>query len=254
MRNYDYMEYHRSIAAELKASQDRVRYFIGNRHWGEDGRFKELLLMNYLKKVLPSNVSIGTGFVRNGDRITSQIDLIIYDNSIPSLFSEGDFVVVLPESVLGIVEVKSNIRAGKPCANAIEKADANGIVINKEIFNGIFGYESTISFSDGEDFAKSVKQALLNSNGYINHISFGPNHFMRYWPDGNPNDLNKIKCFSFYELYNLSFGYFISNLIEAIHIQSRNQSISNNMRDFLYPIENGKESKRLHRLELKLDM
>lgn len=69
--------------------------------------------MNYLKKILPSNVTVGTGFVKNGEETTNQIDLIIYDNSVPTLFSEGDFVVVLPESVYGIIEVKSKLRFRK---------------------------------------------------------------------------------------------------------------------------------------------
>ena len=106
MRNSDYKAYHESVAIELLASRNRVRYFIGSSNWPEDGRFKEMLLMNYLKKNLPSNVSVGTGFVKNGEETTKQIDLIVYDNSIPTLFSEGDFVIVLPESVYGIIEVK----------------------------------------------------------------------------------------------------------------------------------------------------
>ena len=106
MVDSDYKAYHESISTELLASRNRVRYFIGSSNWPEDGRFKEMLLMNYLKKNLPSNVSVGTGFVKNGEETTKQIDLIVYDNSIPTLFSEGDFVIVLPESVYGIIEVK----------------------------------------------------------------------------------------------------------------------------------------------------
>ena len=50
MRNSDYKAYHESVAIELLASRNRVRYFIGSSNWPEDGRFKEMLLMNYLKK------------------------------------------------------------------------------------------------------------------------------------------------------------------------------------------------------------
>ena len=126
MVDSDYKAYHESITAELMASRDRVRNFIGDHHWGEDGRFKEVLLMNHLKKILPSNVSIGTGFVKNGEQITSQIDLIIYDNSVPNLFSQGDFVIVLPESVYGIIEVKSKLISGKMITETIANANKNG--------------------------------------------------------------------------------------------------------------------------------
>lgn len=248
----NYLSYHKSITTEFKAVQDRIRYFIGDAHWGEDGRFKELLLMNHLKKVLPSNVSVGTGFVRNGREITSQIDLIVYDNSIPTLFSEGDFVIVLPESVYGIIEIKSTINAEQKFVNAINKANKNGTIIEKKIFNGIFGYENTIRFSEEHDFANGVKQALINNKGYLNHISFGSDIFMKYWEEGNPIENDGIHCFSFYKLTDISFGYFISNLIEFIHLNSSGLVLSEEFQNFLYPIEDGKESCRLRGLEIKL--
>ncbi|NHC43627.1 hypothetical protein G6549_27710 [Bacillus sp. MM2020_1] len=252
MNNNDFISYHKSVSAELKASQNRVRFFINNYHWGEDGRFKEVLLMNYLKKVLPSNVSVGTGFVRKGNEVSSQIDLIIFNNSCPTLFSEGDFIIVLPESVYGIIEVKSKIRAERKFAAAIKKANNNGKLIGSDIFNGIFGYECDIAFSNEGALADTVKQALLENQGYINHIVFGPNIFMKYWKDGNPHEDNKVKCFSFYQLEELSIGYFVSNLIEYIHIKSGGLKMSDEMENFLYPIEHGKESKRLNNLEIKL--
>lgn len=250
MRNNDYLEYHKSIAAELLASRNRVRYFIGNRHWGEDGRFKEVLLMNYLRKVLPKNVSVGTGFVSDGDKISSQIDIIIFDNQIPSLFSEGDFTIALPESIYGIIEVKSKLRANSNCSEAIRKMNDNGKIIGKDIFNGIFSYESEMTFNN---LPNIIRETLKEHNGYINHLSFGPNIFVKYWPDGNPVDEDKRNCFSFYKLRDLSFGYFISNLIETIHLKSRKQLFSEKFNEFLFPIIEGKESVRLSNLELKLD-
>ncbi|MBY6053432.1 DUF6602 domain-containing protein [Cytobacillus firmus] len=249
MNNYE--EYHKSISDEFLASKNRVRYFIGNAHWGEDGRYKEVLLMNYLKKVLPSNVSIGTGFVKKGDRITSQIDLIIYNNSIPTLFSEGDFVIALSESVIGIIEVKSNISSTN-VEEIIEKSNKNGTLIGENIFNGVFSFDSKFSFSQDRELAESIRTALLTHNGSINHLSFGANNFIKYWATGNPDEEDSIRCFSFYYLQNLSYGYFISNLIETVQIKLSNQLISSDLTDFLYPIENGKETKRLRNLELKL--
>lgn len=248
MRSSDYLEYHKSITTELMASRNRIRYFIGNRHWGEDGRFKEVLLMNYLRKVLPKNVSVGTGFV-SGDEITSQIDIIIYDNRIPTLFSEGDFVIALPESIYGIIEVKSKLRANRYCSEAIQKMNENGRIIGRDIFNGIFSYELGMSF---DNLPGTVRDILKEHNGYINHLSFGPDMFVKYWRDGNPEDEDGLECFSFYKLTNLSFGYFISNLIETIHIKSRKQLLSEKYSEFLYPIFEGKESFRLSNLEIKL--
>ncbi len=107
----NYFEYQQSVAEEFKALEKRVRNLIDDSHWGEEGRYKEAILMNYLKRVLPRHLSVGTGFVRNNNEITNQIDIIIYDNSYPLFFSEGDFVISSVQNVIGIIEVKCGIRA-----------------------------------------------------------------------------------------------------------------------------------------------
>ena len=56
------------------------------------------------------------------------------------------------------------------------------------------------------------------------------------------------------EINNLSFGYFFSNLVEFIHLRSRNQLLSDTMSNFLYPISEGKETYRLRDLEVRFDV
>ncbi len=60
--------YQQSIAAEFVAIKDRVRFFIDDNHWGEDGRYKEVILVNYLRRIIANGVSVGTGFVKNNRR------------------------------------------------------------------------------------------------------------------------------------------------------------------------------------------
>lgn len=253
MNNSDYLAYHKSITDEFKAVQNRVRYFINGVHWGEDGRYKEVLLINHLRKVLPSSVSVGTGFVRNKEDVTTQIDIIIYDNNIPTYFSEGDFVILHPESVLGIIEVKSNVNSDNKLFQAIKKANVNGAIIGKKhIFNGIFSYDNSIRFSEHSDISNGILRTLLENNGYLNHISFGQDFLMKYWIDGNPMVQDNISCFSFYQIEKLSYGYFISNLIEIVNKEIRNISLHEELEEFLYPITEGKETKRLKNLEIKI--
>lgn len=132
----DYLEYHKSIADEFKAYQNRVRNLIGNSHWGEEGRYKEIILMNYLKRILPQNVSVGTGFIQGNKDMSTQIDIIIYDNTFPVLFSEGDFIVTVPENVVAIIEVKTKIH-NYNLNKIIKKASNNGkiiLTVHNEIF------------------------------------------------------------------------------------------------------------------------
>lgn len=254
MRNNGYLEYHKSIAREFMASQDRVRYFIDDNHWPEDGRYKEILLMNYLKKILPANVSIGTGFVKSSTDLTKQIDIIIYDNTVPTLFAEGDFVIVIPESVYGIIEVKTNLN-NRNFKGTVENANENGRTIGDiNIFNGIFAYSNSypISKQSRSNTLNSVQGALVKNHGYVNHISFGSDIFVKYWEDGNPKDQGNLKTFSFYEIEELSFGYFISNLIYYIYKKSDFKDLTDSLNDYLFPISEGKESKRLSNWEVKI--
>lgn len=85
----DYVAYRKSISNELIDIKDRVRDFIDDVHWGEDGRYKEIILKECLRNHLPANIKIGTGFVMGeGNHITKQIDIIIYTDSCPLLFQK----------------------------------------------------------------------------------------------------------------------------------------------------------------------
>ncbi len=266
-------KYQQSIAAEFAAQKDRVRFFIENAHWGEDGRYKEIILADYIKSVVPSNVSVGTGFIKNAqDEVTSQIDIIIYKNDYPYLFKKGDFVILIPDSVLGIIEVKSNAatsilskkQSNKP--STIEKCEHNGKIIgSKSIFNGIFGYDSELRFENMSRRSHFFQQ-LEKSEGYLNCIAFNSNFFCKYWNDGNPHDrcFDPRPCYSFYNLSakelniescshneGLAYGYFISNLLESVYEQTHQERPSDQYYEFLYPIEEGKETHRIKGMDIK---
>ena len=172
----NYRDYQKSVAAEFNAYKDRVRNIIDDKHWGMDGHHKEVVLMNYLKRVLPKHLSVGTGFIKTKDGITTQIDIIVYDNRYPTLFEEGDFVIAIPESVVGIVEVKSNIRASSLC-EIIKKANENGSIIcgktSKTIFNGVFAYASVgsndavLNSLDKITYDENWKKSIIQLNNFL---------------------------------------------------------------------------------------
>ncbi len=55
------INYHKNTSRELLALTDKVRNLIT--HWGEDGRYKEAVLKNVIKRFLPEKFIIATGFV-----------------------------------------------------------------------------------------------------------------------------------------------------------------------------------------------
>jgi len=233
----DARAFQESITKELDVIKDRVRNLIGLSNWGEEGRYKEAILRNVIKRFLPNNMSIGTGFVIKGSedegQVSSQIDIIIYDNTIPVLFSEGDFIITTCRNVRAIIEVKTKIR-NNDFQQIVNKSKNNGKLIGNEIFNGIFSYE----YEDNVK-AQCIKDALRETNGYVTHISLGKNIFIRFWKDAN---LYKI-----YRLDNLSFSYFISNLLASLCPPSK-------LKDrwwFLYPIREGKEVHKIDTIRLE---
>jgi hypothetical protein len=94
----------------------------GAAHHGEDGRFVEDLIREYLSKHLPKGLEALTGFIlrpavktgRNGkerkddtDQHSSQLDIIIFDSEHYPIFQRfGNSVIVPPEGVIAIFSVK----------------------------------------------------------------------------------------------------------------------------------------------------
>ena len=123
------LDYHKTTTKELLALTNKVRSLIT--HWGEEGRYKEAVLKNIIRRFLPEKYTIGTGFVikqtrTRGEHLSSrQIDLLIYDNDSPILFKEGDFVIVTPDAVRGIIEIKANLQ-NQQLSEIVRQANENG--------------------------------------------------------------------------------------------------------------------------------
>jgi len=251
----DYMKYRKSISQELMSIKDRLRSFVS--HWPEDGRYKEIILRNVLCNYLPFNVSLGTGFIVGESQTnrsidtSSQIDIIVYSNAIPPLFQIDDLVVVAKESVLGTIEVKTNLRT-QNIDSIFKKAYSNGALIGRQtVFNGIFCFENSSFMHD--QLPHHLETALRQYPGYVNSVCFGKDLFMKYWQQGQPNEYNHKNHYSFYELNDLSFGYFVSNLVEDCYIQLNHAPISQTFQKYLYPIEGTKEVQRIRNFEIELD-
>lgn len=228
------IDYHRTTSSELLALTNKVRSLIT--HWGEDGRYKEAVLKNVIGRFLPEKYLIGTGFVikqteNRGEHLSSrQIDLIIYDDASPVLFKEGDFVILTPDAVRGIIEVKANLQ-NQGVTGVLRQANENGqfILSGKEdktqnFFNGVFSYDGFGNNFDMQTFVDNYLQSNLDFstdidylNFKVNHVSLNKNWFIKVWNDDtNPH--------SIYNIEDLSFSFFISNLIDTL----ANKSIQKN--------------------------
>ncbi|WP_379964901.1 DUF6602 domain-containing protein [Epilithonimonas sp. UC225_85] len=263
MSGQNIRRFQESITQELEVTKNRVRDLIGNRHWGEEGRYKEAILKNVIKNFLPSNMSIGTGFIvdsRNPDNISKQIDIILYDNTYPVLFSEGDFIITTLKNVKALIEVKSRLNPTTLRDVIVQFEESVSMLDFKsnyqfrldgryknyrtKIFLGVFAFDF-----DGNVENTHIKNYLSDSDGLVNHFSLGTNIFIKKWKNIEGLNLQplidlKKDFYNIYEINNLSFSYFISNLMDI------STGGLNDRNWFSYPIEGTKELFRKSTIEI----
>lgn len=240
----DFKEYHKSIADELRSTKDRIRNLIGAAHWQTDGEHKETVLRKVLRMHLPETLQVGKGFVYCPERTSSQIDILITDRTKPTLFKDGDLVLVTPDAVEAIIEVKTSLDGGT-IEEVITKLSKDAKLIrsegNKKCQAGLFVYEK----GNVRDVQKKVLESLQSaSNGdiekAINWVSLGPDVFFRFWENGHDvHSPVQGSVWHSYELSNLSHAYFVSNVVWDV---SRGNSLK--MQFAWFPIEGGKERYR----------
>lgn len=255
-----YLDYQLSIAQEFKAYENRVRFLIDDANWAEEGRYKEIILMNYFKRNLPQSFSVGTGFVKNNlGGITGQIDIIIYKNTYPLFFSEGDFIICNSDSVVGIIEVKTRISPSR-IVDLIRKSNNNGKIIidksSKKIFNGIFSYNIDGNIETYKDNIEKLelKNSRVLQREVINNIALGDLHIITL-SDYSEHEKN-LNGYLSYNVFNLdfnnkglAFSYFLSNLLDTVYRQSVHSSgkLPNEYEKMIFPIdENEKKIKEIH--------
>lgn len=102
----------------------------GSAHKGEEGRFLEYLIRDFLNKHLPNQLEAFTGFIHRSatktgdhnrtrrrketDKHSAQIDIIVFDKANYPIYERfQEFVIVPPEGVVGLISVKKALRTGE---------------------------------------------------------------------------------------------------------------------------------------------
>jgi hypothetical protein len=107
-------------------------------HAGEKGRVLEYGVRTLLRSILPAEYGLSTGFVvfhtADGPRLSSQLDIIIYDaiRSGPIISLETCDVFPL-EAVYGYVEVKAILRSSPNDAEAADNSIEKCLINNREL-------------------------------------------------------------------------------------------------------------------------
>lgn len=227
------IEYHKSIGREIDDMKNRFRLLTGQDfHRLSDGKHKESIIKNVLSRHLPKNVSAKNGFVKfNQDDVSSEIDILLYSNDRPTLFENDDVVVITPHGVIGGIEVKTNL-ASTVYKNALYKladnAEQTRRSIQKSRWENLAGVDilnqqpawfALFSYSANISDELLLAELDIVANGkfdrVVNCMSLGPNKFVRFWYDyrSHPYSTESFTGWKLYELEELSFSYFISNMI-----------------------------------------
>lgn len=276
--NSDFIKYHKSISVELKATQDRIRNLIGSKHWPTDGEHKEAILRKVLKGHLPEVMKIGRGFVCYRQGPSTQLDIMVTNCYMPTLFKDGDLMIVSSDNVEAIIEVKTKLESPKEIQSALDKlaTQVSGIRNAKRsrdisenhsgaCWAGLFIFDAP-RFPTGDRRERAVNRkahnvlqclsqaAITDPSRAINCVSLGADIFFRYWPKGTIHIGGSMREPGWQSYYfnrsphkGLSPAYFIGNLVIDI-----TPEIYHHIKYFWFPIQDsyGKEQYRMHSIGL----
>ncbi|GAB7229395.1 hypothetical protein VrSk94_30850 [Vibrio rotiferianus] len=238
-------EYFRSISLELKSLENRIRHLIHSSHWPTDGEWKESILRQVILRSCPKNISVGRGFIITEGGNSGQIDILLYDNTQPVIYRESDLVFIQPSACRGIIEVKSTYDANTYREACESVSSAAKLVRDSEpdidIFVGVFIYEMPMEQSR---IALNVLKELsdISHRNTINHVCLGESKFIKFWESCPVSGESNYDSWHLYTLDDMSFGYFIHNLMSII---TGRRLVRNEL--IWFPVD-GKEHNRSNRL------
>ena len=103
-----FLESVRNQAQRLTIDVSNSNLFV---HTGNRGHFRERIIEEFLRPLLPNCYGLGTGeiFSRTGNS-SNQVDIVIYDDVFSTVFFRQKDIKLFPaESVYGTIEVKSRL-------------------------------------------------------------------------------------------------------------------------------------------------
>ena len=184
-RSPNFTAFHKSVSEELYSVKDRIRSLVS--HWPTDGESKEVALRSVLRRHLPGSVTVGRGFVVTAHESSTQVDILVVDAAKPTLFKDGDLLIVTPDAVKGAIEVKTELRTRREVAEALTKLSTvedmcRGATGRDQVWTGLFVFEG-----DGQTAPRllgGLADAYAKTRRKVNCISAGKDTFVRYWDRG----------------------------------------------------------------------
>ena len=208
------------------------------------------------------------------ERVNSkQLDVLVTDSHCPTLFKDGEMVLVTPDAVVSIIEVKT--RAGRreieegirlladeseriATANtaALEESEDNEEIVYEDTggraegqspLTGLFVYEDRSQREHSSGLCDEEILTLLSSAAQgkesraVDLIAVGSNRFFRFWENAC-KDVGGIidgPAWHSYLIPELAPAYFIHNIVART-----GQGMPGAMQILWFPLKHGKEDCR----------
>lgn len=142
--------YSAAFASDLISQSEQLGRLIG--HGPSVGAEREELLRALLERHVPKRYHVASGFV---DGFRAQFDIIIYDQiDYAPLFKSGNLVVVQPQAVRAVLEVKSDL-SSTSLTDALEHLSLAGFLAGGRppVFRGVFAF----SGCEARTIAKTIR-------------------------------------------------------------------------------------------------
>lgn len=193
-----------------------------------------------LRRILPPSLLIGRGFVVNREAASTQVDILITDADRPTLFRDGDLLIVTPEAVRAVIEVKTELDGPQAAADVALKLGMIGHICQSAVptpWLGLFVYEEMRNA--GANLLRAAQHAFRDNSQMIDCVCCGKHTLVMRQPLSRPG-------WRSYRLDGLAPSYFIGNLAFAV---SRSEMLLSGFAWF--PLDD--EAQRLARSEIKLE-
>jgi hypothetical protein len=170
------LEYYSSQAESMLTQFENINRLLGpTSDWTHPGDFCEILLRDFFRRFLPPHLSADKGYfygrtaIHGKDTHCPEIDILIHDSQAARpIFRMGDFVIVRPEAVRGIIQVKRRFDKGQ-----IRKGMRN-VVLAKRHLLGVLSAKSPngrLHWSDTNTFNAVI--------GFQDHIGADDSYYHR---------------------------------------------------------------------------
>ncbi|WP_312471225.1 DUF6602 domain-containing protein [Neobacillus sp.] len=229
------VRYHNQLYKEIEVTKERIASLIS--HGLTKGQINEFAIKKVFEEKIPENYGVSRGFIVTDSWESTEIDIIIYDKSYPTLFKTGDVIIVTPDAVKGLIEVKTRLTSQELMESSEKLGNIAEVVYNyrseilgapitdnprfdlkEEIFVGIIGIEGpNFKFSTIETHLKNAARGLKTR--VVNHVSINEKSFVKYF--GNTSELPSGCGWHIYKFTDpLAPAYFLSNSLFYLNYSS----------------------------------